>query len=84
MWSKCRQKVIRVHDDVDESVEEAEEGGMAAGGEFNAKPHRHRHDTVVDHMKSGDLVVLFAENEEELQIEVDISFRYPKRASHSL
>lgn len=59
-------QVIGVHDDVDEGVEEAEEGGVAAWGEFHAEPHGHRHHSVVDNVQGGELVVLFPHHEEYL------------------
>lgn len=60
LGSEGREQIVGVHDDVDEGVEEAEEGGVAAGGEFDAEPNRHGHHTVVDYVEGGDVVVLFA------------------------
>lgn len=51
---------------MDEGVEEAEEGGVTAGGEFNAEPNGHGHHTVVDHVEGRDMVVLFPQDEKDL------------------
>lgn len=64
--SQGRQQIVGVHDDVDEGVKEAEEGGMAAGGELDAEPNGHWHHAVVDHVECGDVVVLFPQDEENL------------------
>ena len=58
--------VIKVHDDVDERVEQAEEGRVTAGSEANAEPHAHRHDTVVHHVQQRDVLLFLAQHEEEL------------------
>ena len=58
--------VIEVHDNMHECVEQAEEGGMSAGGEANAEPYAHRHDTVVDDMQQRDMLLFLAQHEEEL------------------
>jgi len=57
--------VIEVHDNMHECVEQAEEGGMSAGGEANAEPYAHRHDTVVDDMQQRDMLLFLAQHEEE-------------------
>jgi len=57
--------VIKVHDDVDERVEQAEEGRVTAGSEANAEPHAHRHDTVVHHVQQRDVLLFLAQHEEE-------------------
>ncbi len=59
--------VVKVHDNVDEGVEQTEKGGVATGSEADSEPDTHRHNTVVDDVKKGDVLVLFAQNEEELQ-----------------
>ena len=58
--------VIEVHDNMHECVEQAEEGGMSAGGEANAEPYAHRHDTMVDDMQQRDMLLFLAQHEEEL------------------
>lgn len=59
------QHVVGVHDDVDEGVQEAEEGRVTAGSELDAPPDGDGHDAVVDHVQSGHLVVPLAHHEEE-------------------
>lgn len=66
------EQVVRVHDDVHEGVEQAEEGAVAAGGELDAEPHRHRHAAVVDHVQGGHLAGLLSQNEEHLREGNDI------------
>lgn len=61
------EQVVRVHDDVHEGVEQAEEGAVAAGRELDAEPHGHRHAAVVDDVQRGHLARLLAQNEEHLK-----------------
>ena len=60
--------VVKVHDDVDERVEQTEEGRVAAGRETDAEPDAHRHDAVVDDVQQRDVLVLLAQHEEELRV----------------
>jgi len=57
--SKCSHHIIKVHDDVDERIEKAKEGGMATGKESGSGPHRHRHNAMVNYVKRRHLVELF-------------------------
>lgn len=59
------EKVVRVHDDVHERVEQTEESSVSARGEFHSPPNGGRHETVVDHVQVRDLVELFAQHEED-------------------
>ena len=61
------EAVVGVHEDVDAGVEEAEEGGVAAGEEAVADPAGEGHDGVVDDVEDGHLVELFPEDEAELE-----------------
>ena len=65
--SERGHEVVEVHEDVDECVEEAEEGGVPAGDEAGARPHRHRHDAVVDHVEEAHVGELLAGHEAELK-----------------
>jgi hypothetical protein len=67
LGSKCGDQVVRVHDDVDKSVQESEESGVTAWGKFDAEPHRHGHDPVVDHVEGRNVVVFLPQNEEDLE-----------------
>lgn len=67
LGSESGDQVISVHDNVDESVEQSEEAAVTAGGELDSEPHRQRHHSVVNNVQGRDLIVLFAQNEEELQ-----------------
>lgn len=45
------QHVVRVHNNVHESVEQAKERGVTAGRELYAEPDGHRHHAVVYHVE---------------------------------
>lgn len=45
--------VVGVHEEVNESVEEAEESGMASGHPSDTRPHAERHDPMMDDVQSG-------------------------------
>lgn len=66
MRSHRREHVVRVHNDVHEGVEQAEEGGMAAGRELHSEPDRHRHHSVVNDVECRHVVKLFSEHKEDL------------------
>lgn len=51
---------------MNESVEEAKEGRMAAGCKLDAEPHGHWHHAVMNHMQRANVVVFLAKDEEEL------------------
>ena len=57
--------VIEVHDDVDEGVEQSEEGRVTAGAEADADPDAERHDAVVDDVQQRNVLVFLAQDEEE-------------------
>ena len=61
--------VVKVHDNVDESVEQTEKGRVATGSEADSEPDAHWHDAVVNDVEQGDVLVLFAQNEEKLKTE---------------
>lgn len=50
---------------MNEGVEEAEEGRMAAWGELNSEPNGHWHNAMVDHVQSRYVVVFLSEHEED-------------------
>jgi hypothetical protein len=70
LWKACDENEITVDHNVDECVEEPEEGRMTAGKEFDSPPNRSRHDTVMCHVISVDEIKAFAENEDECFEEV--------------
>ena len=59
-------RVVQVHPDVHERVEEAEERAVAPRGELDAHPDGEGHDAVVHHVKQGHVVRLLAQHEEKL------------------
>lgn len=59
------QHVVGVHDNMDEGVQETEEARVATGSELDAPPHRGGHNSVVDDVQGGHLVVPLAHDEEE-------------------
>lgn len=66
LGSHRRKQIVRVHDNVHESVEEAEEGAVTSGGELNAEPHGHGHAAVMDHVQCGHLTRFLAQHKEDL------------------
>lgn len=38
---------------------------MLTGGEFNSEPNRHGHASVMEDMKSGNVIVLFSQHEKD-------------------
>lgn len=50
MRPKRCQHVIRVHENVDQSVDDTEEGRMTAGEEFDTDPSNDRHHRVMIEM----------------------------------
>lgn len=60
-----RQAVVRVHDDVDEGVHQADEEGLSSGQIFDSRPPVEDHGGMVVHVKEGDLVVLLPQDEKD-------------------
>lgn len=58
------QHVVRVHDDVDEGVDDADERAVPAGVVLGGSPGDHGHHGVVVHVQEGNLAILFAQDEE--------------------
>lgn len=48
LGSEGGEQVVRVHHNVDEGVEQSEEGAVATGSELDAEPHGHGHASVVN------------------------------------
>lgn len=65
LGSHSGHHVIEVHDDVNESVEQAEESRVTAGSETNAEPHAHWHDAVVNHVQKRNVLFFFPQNKEK-------------------
>lgn len=57
--------VVEVHYDVHKRVEEGKERTVATWCKLESHPYRERHDTVVNDVKRGDMLVLFAQYKEE-------------------
>lgn len=64
-WSHRGQHIVKVHDDVHEGVDDANEGSVTAGEVFGAAPGYHRHDGVVVQVQERYLVILFPQDEED-------------------
>lgn len=60
-------EVVGVHDDVDEGVDETEEGPVTSGQESNPHPEVDGHDGVVVDVQQRDLVELLSSHEAELK-----------------
>ena len=65
MGPKGCQKVVRVHGHVDESVEQAAEGCVAAADKSRSKPNRDRQAAMMNHVECGKMAELFAEDKED-------------------
>lgn len=65
--SHCGEQVVRVHDDVHEGVQQAEERAVAARSELHAEPDGHGHAAVVDDVQRGHLARLFPQHKEHLK-----------------
>lgn len=59
------QQVVRVHDNMNERIKEAEESGMSSWSELDAPPNSGRHDAVMYNMQIGDLVKFFPQHKED-------------------
>lgn len=59
--------VVEIHDNVDKSVEQSKECRVTTRCETNAKPNTHWHDTMVDNVQQGNMLIFLAKNEEKLQ-----------------
>ena len=62
MGPKGCQKVVRVHGHVDESVEQAAEGCVAAADKSRSKPNRDRQAAMMDHVERAEDKVVRAES----------------------
>ena len=61
-----RYHVVEIHDDVDKSVEQPKKCRVSTRCEANAKPNTHWHDTMVDNVQQGNMLIFLAKNEEKL------------------
>lgn len=59
------QTVVRVHDDMDHTVEKGMECSHTTSCKPNSEPPGERHDGVMVHMQKRHLAVLFPEHEED-------------------
>lgn len=50
---------------MNESIDETKESAVTTWSKFDSKPYTHRHNTMMDHMQSGDMTVLLSQNKEE-------------------
>lgn len=61
----CRQAIVRVHDNVDDTVEQGVECTQTTWSKSNTKPPGERHDGVMVHMKKCNLTVLLPQDKED-------------------
>jgi hypothetical protein len=66
LWTHGGEQVVRVHDNVYGSVEQSEEGAVAARCEFDTEPNGHWHATVMDDVQCGHLTRFLSQHEEDL------------------
>lgn len=50
LWSHSREHVVEVHDNVNEWVDDSDEGSVSTGEVFRATPRYHWHDRVMIQM----------------------------------
>lgn len=62
-----REHIVAVHNNMYKGIEQTEEGTMATGCEFYAKPYGHWHTTVMNYVQCGDLTLFLAQNKEQLR-----------------
>lgn len=67
LGSKGCEEIVAVHNDVDECIQKPKKAGVAAGSEFYTEPNGHRHDTVVDDVKRGHVIIFLSKNKEKLK-----------------
>jgi hypothetical protein len=67
LWTHGGHHVVKVHDDVDEGVEQTEKGRVTARRETNSEPDAHWHDAVVNDVQKRNVLIFLAQNEENLQ-----------------
>lgn len=65
LGSEGREQVVRVHHDVDECVEQTEEGTVATWSELDAEPHGHGHASVMNDVQRRHLTSFFTHHKEE-------------------
>ena len=71
LGAKRRHPVVEVHDEVYQRVDHGVESTEAARGKLNPPPPRVRHQCVVNYVQRRNVVPLFLENEEILNIILD-------------
>lgn len=57
--------VVKIHDDMDKSIEQSEKCRVTTRCETNAEPNAHRHNTMVNNVQQRNMLILFAKNEEK-------------------
>lgn len=65
MRSKCSQAIIGIHYNVDNGIDESKESRMSAGNKLGAPPNTEGQKSVMDHVQSGDVLVLFTSHKEQ-------------------
>lgn len=63
--SQCRQVVVKVHDDMDEGVDEWGESSVAVGDKLETHVTRDGHEAVMRDMQQGDLIIFLPQNKEQ-------------------
>jgi hypothetical protein len=64
--SKSSNKVISVHNNVNESIKKSEEAAVTTRGELNSKPDRHRHNSMMNNVQGRYVIIFLTEYKEEL------------------
>jgi len=59
------QEVVEVHEGVDAHVEEPAEGCMTSANISDATPCCERHNSMVNNMKSGEMIILLSQHKKE-------------------
>lgn len=64
-WSHRGEHIVRVHHNVDKCIQEAKERTVTARREFNAPPNGNGHNSMVNDMQCGHLIISFSHYEED-------------------
>lgn len=64
LWSHSREHIVEVHDDMNEGVDDSNEGAVTAGIIFHATPRNHWHHSVMVQVQESHLIIFLPKNEE--------------------
>lgn len=65
-WPESSHEVVKVHENMHERVQQAKERGVSTRDKTSTRPNGERHDSMMNHMKEGDLIEFLPGHEAEL------------------